>query len=116
MLSEVSVGDVPENYQCLSFYRRTGGFGLPPRLANRNAAGGETLGGARRVRRRRRDGGGGLGGGGDGDVGSRGRALKVGEDLRLAITRGNVDEVRRIFDGGKLDIPLVNSYDDVIGM
>ena len=39
----------------------------------------------------------------DGDVGSRGRALKVGEDLRLAISRGNVDAVQRILDGGTVE-------------
>ena len=87
--------------------RARGGFGLPPKLANQKFAGPTAREGRKRGRRRthsRED--------ESHDQGRRAWSLEVGEEMRVAVVRGNVDEVKRILDGGtsvdESTVPLVN--------
>lgn len=80
--------------------KKGGGFGLPPKLANQRLAGGMAAEGRKRGRRRMhsRD------GRESHDQGKKARSLAVGEDLRVAVVRGNEEEVKRILDSGTLPV------------
>ena len=80
--------------------KKGGGFGLPPKLTNQRLAGGMAAEGRKRGRRRMhsRD------GRESHDQGKKAQSLAVGEDLRVAVVRGNEEEVKRILDSGTLPV------------
>ena len=72
---------------------RKGRFGLPPKLTNQKMAGTTAREGRKRGRRRmhNRE---------EHDQGRRAWSLEVGEEMRLAVVQGNMEEVKRILDSG----------------
>ena len=90
--------------------KKGGGFGLPPKLTNQRLAGGMAAEGRKRGRRRMhsRD------GRESHNQGKKAQSLAVGEDLRVAVVRGNEEEVKRILDSGMLPVSRA-SFPDCSG-